>query len=58
MQRLTHPAAASCDGAAFKVVDHFDKLNQDAVARRAIKKPEALEYKVTIESLSTLECSA
>lgn len=55
---MTHPAAASCDGAAFKVADHFDKLNQDAVARRAIKKPEALEYKVTIESLSTLECSA
>jgi len=38
--------------------DHFDKLNQDAVARRAIKKLETLGYKVTIEPLSTLECSA
>ena len=38
--------------------DHFDKLNQDAAARRAIKKLEALGYTVTLEPLSALECSA
>jgi len=29
--------------------DYFDKLNHDAVARRAIKRLEALGYKVTLE---------
>ena len=38
--------------------DHFDKLNQDAAARRAIKKLEALGYKVIIEPPTALERSA
>ncbi|MEW6229959.1 MAG: hypothetical protein AB1700_18030 [Bacillota bacterium] len=32
--------------------DYFDKLNHDAVARRAIKRLETLGYKVTLEKVA------
>jgi len=32
--------------------DHFDRLNQDAVVRRTVKRLEALGYKVALERVA------